>query len=650
MFLVIRHTFLVLVCLLFSTLVFGADPQPYKVEFASLGDDDMDSTLKATSDLQSLRTSAAVSPFGLIARARSDQDRLKTVLESFGYYESRVEVKVNGLPLSDPGLGEALTAIPRGDDARVQVNFVLGARYQLRRVDIDGNIPAGIDARQVLGLTTGEPAVAASVLGGGARLLSALEELGYAFARVDPPVAYEALDVPALDVSFHVTAGPKVNIGEIRVEGLKRVHERLVRNRLLIHSGDPYKPSVLEHARRDLLALNVFGQVSVEVGTAVDASGGVPVTFKMRERARHAVSVTAAFSTDLGGSGGASWTDRNVFGNAEQLTFAASVINLGGSETNGVGYDASAKYLIPEFLHRDQSLQVAVEATKQYLQAYDQTARTASATLSRKLSSVWAVSAGAKLTYETVIQPPPDACVVISPGSTCTYDYTLVALPLALNYDSTHLASPLDDPVGGYRASLSLTPTVATGHQTSFFLISQIRASTYFDLEHLLGTTAGRSVIAVRALAGLAQGAGQFGLPPDQRFYGGGSSTIRGYEYQTVGPSQSVNCPRDTPCNAQPCTSNATCTIYPIGGTAITAGTIEWRQRFGGSFGAAFFVDAGQVSAKLKFLPDDLQVGVGTGLRYYTPIGPIRVDFAVPTHHQAGTDHFEIYIGIGQAF
>ena len=289
-----------------------------------MGNNDIDQTLKATSDLLSLRSSAPVSPFGLIARARSDTDRLKTALESFGYYESHVTITINGLPLTDPSLGDALTALAKGSSARVAISFALGTLYHLRRIDIDGEVPPPINARETLGLSSGQPAVAANVLAGGARLLSALQEQGYAFAQVDAPIAYEAADAPVLDLSFHVAAGLKVKIGDIHVEGLQRVHESLVRRRLLLHSGDLYKPSAIEAARRDLLGMNVFGQVSVQVGSKADESGGVPITFKLRERLRHAISVLAAYSSDLGGSGGVTWTDRNVFGNAEQLSFAAS--------------------------------------------------------------------------------------------------------------------------------------------------------------------------------------------------------------------------------------------------------------------------------------------------------------------------------------
>jgi len=625
-------TFMLLSAVGWTSSARAADPQAYQVDLASVGNNDIDQTLKATSDLLSLRTSAPVSPFGLIARARSDIDRLKTALESFGYYEAHVSININGLPLTDPSLGDALTALPKGSSARVAISFTLGTLYHLRRIDIAGEVPPPINARDTLGLATGQPAVAASVLAGGARLLTALQEQGYAFAQVDPPVAYEAADAPVLDLSFHVAAGSKVKIGDIHIEGLQRVHESLVRRRLLLHSGDLYKPSAIEAARHDLLGMNVFGQVSVQVGSKPDESGGVPITFKMRERLRHAIALSAAFSSDLGGSGGATWTDRNVFGNAEQLTFAASVINLGGSDTTGTGYDTSVKYLIPDFLHRNQSLQFAITAIKQQLQAYDQTAQTASVTLSRKLSSIWTVSAGLSTTDETILQvigtsPLPP----YTPDPATKFDYTLVALPFKLIYDSTDLPTPLEDPVHGFRGTLSLTPTLAIGHPNATFLITTLTLATYFDLNNLLPIAPGRSVLAARGLAGVAQGAGELSLPPDQRFYAGGTSTIRGYGYQLVGPMFPH-------------------TDIPTGGTAITAAGLEFRQRLYTNWGVVAFVDAGQVSASLKPLPDETRIGTGAGMRYYTPIGPIRFDIAVPVARRQGDDSFEVYIGLGQAF
>ena len=83
-----------------------------------------------------------------------------------------------------------------------------------------------------------------------------------------------------------------------------------------------------------------------------------------------------------------------------------------------------------------------------------------------------------------------------------THDYTLVALPLGVSYDSTNLRSPLDDPTHGMRDSLSVAPTRSLGQTSATFLITQLKLAAYFDLEHLIGTGVGRSVLAVRALAG----------------------------------------------------------------------------------------------------------------------------------------------------
>jgi len=97
---------LTLVALLCVPSAHAADPQPYRVEMASTGDSTRDDTLKATSDLLSLRKTAPVGPFALIGRARGDLDRLKTVLESYGYYQSYVAITIDDLPLDDPMLGE----------------------------------------------------------------------------------------------------------------------------------------------------------------------------------------------------------------------------------------------------------------------------------------------------------------------------------------------------------------------------------------------------------------------------------------------------------------------------------------------------------------------------------------------------------------
>jgi translocation and assembly module TamA len=613
----------------------AADPQPYTVNIPGTGVGALDAALHASSQLETLRKSSSVGPFALIGRAQQDIERLQTVLESFGYYRRTLKITINGQVLDDPGLPDLIAALTKDHPAKVDIAIELGPLYHLRQITIDGDISAA--ARTAMKLQSGDPAVAAQVLAARDRLLSSLQEEGHALAKVDDPIAYEDVSEPVLDVTFKSTAGPQVNIGEIQFTGLKRMHAAFVRKRLLLHTGEQYRPSRIERARTDLLALGVFSGVTVHLATEVDAQGRLPLTFEVQERPRHAVTLTAAYSSDLGGSFGTTWSDRNVFGNAEQLNLTASAINLGGNATTGLGYDLSAQLIKPDFLQRDQSLQYSLAALKEDLIAYQQTAATAGVSLNRKFSPLWTGSFGLNLEQEHIVQegaaclPPVPSADIAVDCVPVPRDYTLIALPITLKFDNTKLTNPLDDPLHGLRAALTVTPTESLGNGHATFVVIQATASTYFDLEQLGWTQHGRSVIALRALGGLATGAQEFSLPPDQRFYGGGSLTIRGYPYQSVGP--------------QFADSN------PIGGTAIEAAGAEFRQRFGEHWGTVLFLDAGEVTATTRPFQGTLSVGYGTGLRYYTPIGPIRLDVGFPTSRPPGGIPFvEVYVGLGQVF
>ena len=612
-------------------------------------DKNIETTLSASSDLVTLRKFAAPSPVGLILRARGDTVRLKTVLESYGYYDSAVTATIDGEALTSADLADKLTAIPAGKDASVVVSFIPGPQYHLGKITIEGDLPDSMRGR--LNLHTGQPVNAAAVQAAAAQLLAALQDNGYAFAKVDIDQAELLPDSHELDVPVHVQIGAIARFGAISVTGLQRTHLSAVLTRLQMHAGEQYSAQALDRARRNLLAMGVFGSVDVKTATAVDANGAVPVTFRVTERKRHDVVLAAAYSSDLGGSGGVTWTDHNFFGSAEELVLAASVINLNGSATNGIGYDTNAKFIVPGFLNPAQTLQVSLDAIKQSLVAYDQRAETAGLTLNRKLSDIWTVSGGTSVTQETINQPQeaytfPDRCALVEavppdpsgklvPPKHCDFYYTLFAFPLSLSlrYDSTGLSSPLLDPTHGIRAALTITPTLSLGPPDATFVITQIRASAYLDLHSLFGTATGRTVVAVRGLSAYAQGASViYDLPPDQRFYAGGSGTIRGFRFQSVGPQF-------------PDTNHT-----QVGGVAVDAASVELRQRVGPHWGFAVFTDAGRVGQTASPFGSGYEFGVGAGARYYTPIGAIRLDLAFPVNPSPTDDRLEVYIGLGQAF
>jgi translocation and assembly module TamA len=357
------------------------------------------------------------------------------------------------------------------------------------------------------------------------------------------------------------------------------------------------------------VSTGLFSIVRAVPADHTDPEGTLPLQFDFTERPIHSLSFGAAYSTDLGVMLSAGWSDHNLFGNGEQLNLTAG-LQGGGTAVVRPGYNANAQFIKPDFLARDQSLQVDLGAVKQSLLSYDQKAVLFDVLLNRKFSPHWSGSIGVAAEQEHITQEG------------VARDYTLLGLPITLKYDSSNSVL---DPTSGIRALASVTPTQSLGHSEATFLITQLSGSTYLDFG-----TSGRSVLALRGLVGDAAGASQFQLPPDKRFYAGGTGTVRGFKYQSLGPEFPDG--------------------NPEGGTSVVAGTVEFRQRILSSYGAVAFVDAGQVTANGGPFTGSYGVGVGVGARYYTPIGPIRVDVAVPLVKQPGAGTFELYIGIGQAF
>ena len=587
----------------------AADPQPYTVEISGADAADVNAALRASSQLVTLAGTNPIPPFALVTRMREDIPRLQTALDSFGYYHNSVSVTAEGMGPDDPELPAKLDDLTQSTPAKVKIAVTMGPLYHIGKITFQGNVPEA--DRAAIGLKSGDPAVAGIVLDVQGRLLASLEEDGYALAKVDSPDATANDTAHTIDVTYKVQTGKQVDIGEISFKGLEEVNESFARKALTVHPGDRYRPSRIEAARQALTGLGVFSGVSVRAADHLSPDGRIPLIFDVQERRQHAVAFAGAYSTDLGISLSTTWSHRNLFGNAEQLNLTAAGTGL-GSSTTGLGYNLSAQYIQPLFLEPNQVLEFDLSGVKQQLDAYDQTAQTIAGFVRRKFSTLWSGSAGLSYTHDQIVQE----------GDSRLYE--LFALPVTVNYDSTGITDLLRDPVSGMRASLALTPTHAFGTDDVTFFITQVSASTYFDL-----SDAGRSVIALRGLAGTIFGGSNLGLPPDQRLYAGGSATVRGYAYQSIGPQFADG--------------------SPVGAKSVDAGSIEFRQRIGEDWGAAAFFDAGQAGTGAPFT-GQVYAGAGLGARYYTPIGAARVDIAVPLTNQPHGDSFELYIGLGQAF
>ncbi len=580
----------------------------YEVAFVPSGDAALDSLLRQTSTLAALAPRAKVAPFVLIGRAHADLRQFAIVLHSLGYDDGTVSITINEKPLDAPAVAETLRQAPARAIAHVRIVPEKGARFSLGKVEIIG-LPQGFTPPALV--RPGEPAFAAPILAAAGKLQAALRNAGYAFATVATPRAIAHPTTHLLDLTYRVTPGPRVRIGAIRFAGLTHTDAAFLHRHLALAPGQRYSEAALQQARRSLLGLGVFSAVTPlppERGAVQDAT--VPVVFQVAEQKRHTVSLSASYATDTGVNLGTSWLDRNLLGKAETLSFSAAVNNLGGTGTTSPGYDLKSVFTKPDFAVPGQKLSVEIEGIRESLTAYSRTALLGDVNLSREVAKNGLLAFGPAFVSERVHQE----------GRARTY--VLAQLPLSFTWTG---ANDLLEPTRGVNAGLTLTPTVPAAGGGDPFLILRAAASFYLPVE-----TGGWGVLALRGQVGSIQGARRFQLPPDQRFYAGGSGTVRGYTYQTVGPLFPDK--------------------VPEGGAAMDAFSVEFRQHVTRTIGLVPFVDAGQVSAGSAPFTGTLRVSAGLGGRYYTAIGPIRLDVAFPLNRSRGSGSFALYLGLGEAF
>lgn len=555
--------------------------QPYRARITGSDDAALNALLRATSSLIALQDVAPTDLEGLEARIAAEPERLRPVLDSQGYWAGRIAITRQG--------------------EEVTIEVTPGPRYLLRRITAEGG-PAP-------DLTAGAPALADNVLAAEAALLTQLRNDAHPLARIERQVT---VDHPAraMDIAFTVTPGPRADFALPEITGTERVSPEVVRRVAALRLAEQsYSPQRLARARADVAALGPFASVRIETGTALDAQGRLPVTVQVRERPFRVLSASAAYETNYGASLRFGWQHRNLLGGAENLRIELEASRI-GTDTNLLNARAAVTWRQPVPFGWDGTLVGGPSLVRDRLESYDRDAFVFNLAYERRLGDRWTLSTG----------PVAEVGQSGAPGGSLS-PYQLAGWAFTARYDSTQ---NLLDPSGGIRAQGSLTPSYAFQDSTAYLPL-RLSGSTYFDV-----TGDGRSILALRGAIGSLVNATAANVPPSQRFYAGGGGSVRGYDFQSIGPR--------TPQGK------------PAGGASLLEGSIEWRQRFGQSFGGVIFADLGAVGTESFAPTDELRVGAGVGFRYYTAIGPIRADIAVPLVRQQGSGSFGFYIGIGQSF
>ncbi len=564
----------------------------YELEILGIEDDDLEELLLKTSRLLELEDRSPASLNALERRVETDRERFTKALRSEGYYDSQIDVQID----------EASKPI------QITIEITLGVRYQLRSYDIQYSGPAedteGLPRDiAALGLEIGMPARSKAIVTAQERLLRSLAEIGRPLAKVTDQRAVVEHAATAMDVTVSLDPGPETYFGELSFEGLEDVDESYVRRIVDWQTGERFDRRKLDEVSDTLVATGLFDGVKLTRASSVDAESRMPVTVSVTEAKHRSIGVGLSFSTDEGFGGEAFWEHRNFFGAQEKLAFELEVAEI--------RQELSSTFRKPNYPALEHTLILEASVLAQQSDAFEEQSATTSVGLERPLFGSWTGRGDVSLEYSRIDDDEGDR------------QFLLLGLPLSIWRDSS---DDLLNPTEGSRLTFSVAPYGSTIDETGVFVINEIQASAYyapFDSD--------RVVLAGRARVGSIAGDDSENIPANKRFYAGGGGSIRGYEFQSVGPLDDEN--------------------DPLGGRSVVEAGLEVRFRIGENFGIVPFIEGGNVYDDMLPRPfEDAQWAAGLGLRYFTPIGPVRLDVGLPLNKRDVDDDFEFYISLGQAF
>ncbi len=563
----------------------------YDVIINGAPSDEIDDLLEQSSRLEQLADKTPASLAALRRRAEEDVEGFKKVLRSEGYYANEVAFKIDD----------------KQSPVAVTFNITPGPLFRITKFEIGFTERADnppVPTLDDLGIEIGMPARSEPVVSAQAQAVVELTNRGYPDARVEKQDAVVDFGTDAMEVTITLDPGPRLYMGELNLEGLKTVEVDYVRRLAAWEPGKLYDVRVLDDLRRRYLRTGLFNTVRLKPRKEAPTDSTVPITLIFEEREHRSIGLGASFSTSEGFGTQYYWENRNMFGSGEKLRADLTIAEI--------RRELKVTYVKPNFIKLDHNLNASFDLKQENTEAYDEDSATAFVGIDRRWRKKWVVGAGVSLEYAVI----DDSGVEES--------YALAGLPLTARYDST---DDLLDPTKGRRFSAELVPYLGLNDVSPDFLRLELDGSTYYSV-----IDNERLILAARAKMGMMAGDSASAIPAPKRFYAGGGGSVRGYQYQTVGPLDANN--------------------DPIGGRSLLEVGFEARVKITDSIGIVPFIEGGNVYESMA--PDfsgEFLWGAGLGFRYYTAIGPIRLDVAVPLNKRPNVDDsYQIYISIGQAF
>ncbi len=582
---------IILLCMVFKcSYGLCKEEAVYKVEFRGIKNNEILNPVRGLSRTLHLSSRPTGSMSMLRKRVSEDIALFQRFLKSEGYFKAEIKESID--TNKNPWL--------------ITFYFTLNRRFILESVDIvfhdDGNMDIKTVDLPQIGVVLKRPYRSKVILDGEQRLLLLLKGEGFPYPVVEKREIVADHDSETVRVQFLINPGRRARFGKTSFSGQTDVDPGFLLRLVPWKEGDIYDPELLKKYYSELMNLGLFSIVRITEKKG-ETEEELNVQVEVTERKHSTVSAGVSYHTDEGPGLKFSWENRNLLSHGERLG-----LNIILSD---YAVTAESSFKKPLFIRKGQSLRFSIQKAYEDPDAYTSDSFSGSAFIERELSEK--LDTGLGLTYKW---SEIDQLGIVK-------SYSQISLPLHLAIDT---GDDLLDPVKGSRLSIKITPFYELSRESLFFNKGVINLRHYLKM-----MDDPVSVLAGSITFGIIKGAGHNEIPATERFYAGGGGSVRGYPFQSVGPL-----------------SGAT----PLGGKSLLEMSLESRWRLTKNMGLVLFLDGGSAFTERPFgNHETVKWGTGAGFRYFTPIGPLRLDIGIPLDKRDGIDNsFQLYISLGQAF
>lgn len=562
----------------------------------------------------------------------------------------------------------------------VRIVITENVRTRVGTVRLEGHtVPEG-QLLETLGLRAGDPFVVATLAADRDRLQLGYANLGYHRATVTAIPVLSA-DGTRADVTFRVNEGPATAVQHVLIVGNERTRASTIAREVTVAPGDPLGLDTLVDIQNRLATLGLFRRVRVGLldhgedarrdllvnveeapATTVGYGGGIEVAPRIRSDEQGAAVQQIEFAprafVELG--------RRNLFGKNRSVSLFGSIGFLPESEVTGeagsgdgttpfgfVEYRALGTFREPRVFDTTADAAVSVVAEQQARSSFNFWRQAVTATVGRPLTRTISVSGNYQLertrtfdeqfTYEdqllidrlfpqvrlssfsgSIVRDTRDDQVNPIRGRYASGNVQLAARAIGseVGFFRSYLTGQIFQPLGARRIVLAASARV--GMATGF---PRELVQTDEDGNPILGPDGQPAVEVIED------------LPASERFFAGGDTTVRGFALDQLGTPETID-------------QNG----FPLGGHAVVIFNAELRVPLFAGLGVVGFVDAGNVFARTSDMDfGEIRGALGFGVRYASPVGPIRVDLGFKTDRRDITPGNResltaLHISLGQAF